>query len=333
MMRAVEITAIGGPEKLAVCSRPVPRPGPDEILVRVAAAGVNRADVMQREGRYPMPEGTPEDIPGLEASGTIVAIGDGVTRWTVGDEVCALLLGEGYAEYVAVPAVQCLTMPQGVALEEAASLPEAFCTVWTNLIDRCHLKPHETLLVQGGTSGIGSAAIQLAAAMGVTVIATAGSDSKCEACLSFGASRAINYKVEDFVARVKEFSCGRGIDVILDIVGGAYFDRHIEVLAREGRIVMIALLSGPRAEANFGQLQLKHGTITGSTLRSRTVAQKAEICRALEQNVWPLLASSKIRPTVFARFPPEQAAEAHRLLESSEHIGKIILTIGGNARQ
>jgi putative PIG3 family NAD(P)H quinone oxidoreductase len=294
------------------------------VLIRIAAAGVNRADCLQRMGRYPMPPGAP-DIPGLECSGTVVQCGDGVSAWKDGDQVCALMIGDGYGEYAAVPAVQCLPVPHGVSLVDAGGLPETFCTVWTNVFERMHLLPGETFLVQGGSSGIGVTAIQLAKAWGCKVLATAGSDAKCAACRDFGTDVAINYRSQDFVAVGKEFTGGRGVDAILDMVGGDYIPRQIELLAHEGRLCFVALMRGSKVEADFGAIQRKHLSVTGSTLRPRSIEQKAAIIAALRQKVWPMWGQGKLRPFTFRQFPLREAADAHRLMESSEHIGKILL--------
>lgn len=320
----IEITKPGGPEVLVPATRPVPEPKPGEVLIRIAAAGVNRADCLQRMGRYPMPPGAP-DIPGLECSGTVVKLGHGVSQWKDGDQVCALMIGDGYGEYAAVPAVQCLPVPARVGLIDAGGLPETFCTVWTNVFDRMHLQPGETFLVQGGSSGIGVTAIQLAKAWGCKVLATAGSDAKCQACREFGADVAINYRTQDFVAVGKEFTGGRGVDAILDMVGGEYIPRQIELLAHEGRLCFVALMRGTKVEADFGAIQRKHLTVTGSTLRSRSVEQKAAIIAALREKVWPWWSQGKLRTFTYRQFPLREAAEAHRLMESSEHIGKILL--------
>lgn len=320
----IEIKQPGGPEVLVPAIRPVPEPKAGEVLIRIAAGGVNRADCLQRMGRYPMPAGAP-DIPGLECSGTIVKLGDEVSQWNIGDQVCALMIGDGYGEYAAVPAVQCLPVPHGVSLIDAGGLPETFCTVWTNVFDRIHLQPGETFLVQGGSSGIGVTAIQLAKAFGCKVLTTAGSDEKCRVCRDFGADVAINYRTQDFVAVGKEFTNGRGVDAILDMVGGDYIPREIELLAHEGRLCFVALMRGTRVEADFGAIHRKHLTVTGSTLRSRSVAQKASIVAALREKVWPLWAQGKLRTFTYRQFPLREAAEAHRLMESSEHIGKILL--------
>ncbi|HEV2301854.1 MAG TPA: NAD(P)H-quinone oxidoreductase [Stellaceae bacterium] len=320
----IEIRAPGGPEMLVPATRPVPEPKAGEVLIRIAAGGVNRADCLQRMGRYPMPPGAP-DIPGLECSGTIVKLGEGVGEWRAGDQVCALMIGDGYGEYAAVPAVQCLPVPAGVDVVDAGGLPETFCTVWTNVFERLRLEPGETFLVQGGTSGIGITAIQLAKAFGAKVLATAGSDEKCAACRDYGADLAVNYKTEDFVAAGKEFTNGRGVDVILDMVGGDYIPRQLDLLAHEGRLGFVAMMRGAKVETDYGLIQRKHLTVTGSTLRSRSVAEKAAIVAALRTRVWPLWAQGKLRPFTFQKFPLAQAAEAHRLMESSRHIGKILL--------
>jgi NADPH:quinone reductase len=320
----IEIRAPGGPEMLVPATRPVPEPRAGEVLIRIAAAGVNRADCLQRMGRYPMPPGAP-DIPGLECSGTVVQTGAGVTEWRVGDEVCALLIGDGYGGYAAAPAVQCLPVPSGVSLVDAGGLPETFATVWTNVFERMHLKPGEIFLVQGGTSGIGITAIQLAKAFGARVLATAGSDEKCRACRDYGADVAINYRTQDFVQVGKEFTQGRGVDAILDMVGGNYIPRRLDLLAREGRLCFVALMQGSRVEVDFGVIQRKHLTVTGSTLRPRPIAEKAAIITQLKEKVWPLWAVGKLRVFTYRTFPLAEAAEAHRLMESSRHIGKILL--------
>ena len=320
----IEIRTPGGPQALVPATRPVPEPQPGEVLIRIAAAGINRADCLQRMGRYPMPAGA-SDIPGLECSGTVVRLGDDVIGWREGDAVCALLVADGYGEYAAVPALQCLPVPEGIDIVDAGGLMETFCTVWTNVFERMHLGAGETFLVQGGSSGIGITAIQLAKAFGATVLATAGSDEKCRACRDYGADLAINYKTEDFVARGREFTGGRGVDAILDMVGGDYIPRQLELLAREGRLCFVALMGGSRVEVDFGLLQRKHLTVTGSTLRGRSVAQKAAIVAALKEKVWPLWAQGRLRPFTFKRFALKDAADAHRLMESSAHIGKILL--------
>ena len=337
-MLAVEISHSGPPEVLRVVERPDPSPGPGEVLIRVAAAGVNRPDLMQREGRYPPPQGA-SDLPGLEVSGHIVAIGasdeHGAPRsasgrgWRVGDAVCALVAGGGYAELCAAPGLQCLPAPDGVTLVDAAAIPETFFTVWTNVFDRGQLARGEWLLVQGGTSGIGTTAIQLAVARGSTVVATAGSDEKCRAAAALGARAVVNYRREDFVAAVKQATGGRGVDVVLDIVGGPYAARHLDCLARDGRLVQIGLQGGASAEIPLRTILLKRLTITGSTLRPRSPAEKGAIALALEREVWPLLAAHTVRPIVHARLPLQHAAEAHRHLEAGDVIGKLVLTVGG----
>lgn len=325
-MRVVEITRPGGPEVLQMASRPVPRPGPGEVCVRVAAAGVNRPDVFQRLGRYAPPPGA-SDIPGLEVSGTIVAVGPDVSRWRPGDRVCALLAGGGYAEYCVVPAVQCLPVPRGLDAVRAAAIPETFFTVWTNVFDRGRLQAGEWLLVHGGTSGIGTTAIQLAVAFGAQVIATAGTGEKCKACVSLGARRAVNYRTEDFVEVTLNETGGRGVDVVLDIVGGDYFARNLQVLAAGGRLVQIAHLQGSKVPLDLRLLMQRGLIVTGSLLRPRTPAEKGAIAAALHDRVWPLLESGTVTPRVHATFPLDQAAEAHRLMESGVHIGKIVLTV------
>ena len=326
-MKAVEIATPGPPDGLQLTERPIPEPGTDDVVVRVVAAGVNRADVMQREGRYPPPPGA-SDIPGLEVSGRVAAVGAGVTDWSVGDETCALVTGGGYAEYCLVPAPQCLPIPGGVDLVSAAALPEAYCTVWTNVFERGRLTEGETFLVHGGSSGIGTAAIQLAVQRGARVFATAGSVEKCEACQRLGATRAFNYRSDDFVAALGTATDGRGADLILDMVGGAYLERNLGCLAVDGRLVLIALMKGATAEINLATLMSRRLTVTGSTLRSRPVDQKAGIIEAVRREVWPHLASGRMQPVVQQAFPLAAAADAHRLMESSTHIGKILLTAG-----
>jgi putative PIG3 family NAD(P)H quinone oxidoreductase len=325
-MTVIEIAAPGGPEQLKVARRPVPQPGEGEVLVRVAAAGVNRPDVMQRQGRYPPPPGA-SDLPGLEIAGEIVALGPKVSGLSIGDEVTALLAGGGYAGYAVAAAPLCLPVPDGISLVEAAAIPETFFTVWTNLFDRGHCKSGDTVLIHGGTSGIGTTAIQLAAVWGARVFATAGSDDKARACERLGAVRGINYRTEDFVEVMRTETGGKGVDVTLDMVAGSYVARNLEVAALEGRIVMISLIGGSRAEINMGTILTKRLTLTGSTLRSRTVAQKAEVAEAVRKNIWPLLAAGRVKPTIHATFPLAGAGEAHRLMETSNHIGKIVLTI------
>ena len=325
-MRAIEITTPGGPEVLGLTSMPTPSPGSGEVLVRVAAAGINRPDAIQRQGHYPPPPGAPE-TPGLEIAGTVVALGADTTGWQVGDELCALVAGGGYAEYCAVPTPQALPIPKGLGMVEAAALPETFFTVWSNLIHRARLLPDESLLVHGGTSGIGTTAIQLAAALGVTVYATAGSTEKCSVCERLGAAKGINYREEDFADVVSKETAGKGVNVILDMVGGGYISRNIACLAMDGRLVNIAFLEGPKAEVNFMPVMLKRLTITGSTLRARPIADKAAIAGDLLEQVWPLLAAGRIRPVIDSTFPLEEAAAAHERLEESVHIGKIVLTV------
>ncbi|WP_119418741.1 NAD(P)H-quinone oxidoreductase [Desertibaculum subflavum] len=326
-MTAIEISQPGGPEVLKPAKRPVPKPGANELLVKVAAAGVNRPDVAQRLGFYPPPPGAP-DIPGLEIAGEVVAAGPGIEGgWKIGDKLCALVIGGGYAEYCIAPAPQCLAIPKGYDMVKAAALPETFFTVWTNVFERGALKPDETLLVHGGASGIGTTTIQLAKAFGAKVLATAGSDERVKACLKLGADRAINYKTEDFAAVVKDFTGGKGVDVVLDMVGGSYLAKNLDSLAVEGRLVLIATLGGTKAEANLNTIMVKRLTVTGSTLRPRTVAQKATIAVALRGRVWPLLDQGKLAPVIDRTFPLAQAAEAHRALDG-DHTGKIMLTVG-----
>ena len=310
---------------LRLVERPDPQPGAGAVLVRVAAAGVNRPDSMQRQGRYPPPPGT-TDIPGLEIAGTI-ADANGSTRWHHGDPVCALVAGGGYAELCVVPEPQCLPLPVGLTFVEAAAVPETYFTVWTNLFERGRLQRGETVLVHGGTSGIGTTAIQLARAFAARVFATAGSDEKCRACVKIGAEAAINYRTDDFVARVKHLTGGAGADVILDIIGGEYVQRNVDALAVEGRLVQIGLQGGAQAQLNFVPVLQKRLTITASTLRARTPTEKGRIARELEARVWPLLATGIVRPIIHATFPLERAAEAHRQLDASAHVGKIVLTI------
>lgn len=323
-MNCIEIVEPGGPEVLKPTRRPVPKPAAGEVLIRVRAAGVNRPDVSQRIGRYAPPPGV-TDIPGLEVAGEVAALGADVKDWKVGDTLCALVAGGGYAEYVTAPALQCLPIPGKLGMVEAAALPETFFTVWSNLYDRAHLAAGETLLVHGGSSGIGTTAIQLAAKRGARVIATAGSAEKCRVCEELGAERTVNYKDEDFVEAVKEFTGGRGVDVVLDMVGGDYIPRNIKAMAIDGRHVSIAFLGGSIAEVNFMPMMLKRLTLTGATLRPQSVERKGEIARALREHAWPLIAKGEIKPVIHATFPLAEAAEAHRLMESSRHIGKIVL--------
>jgi len=329
-MRAIEITQPGGPEVLRPCERPLPDLKPGEILIKVHAAGVNRPDVFQRLGQYPVPPGA-SDLPGLEVAGEIVDGDLGGSGFAKGDLVCALVQGGGYAEYCAAPLDQCLPVPRGLSALEAASLPETFFTVWSNVFQRAGLQPGETLLVQGGSSGIGVTAIQVAKALGHRVFATAGSADKCRACEELGAERAINYKEEDFAAVVKELTGGKGVDVVLDMVGGDYVAREVACLADDGRIVIIALLGGAKASVDLGQVLRRRLTITGSTLRPRPVAFKAQIARELRERVWPLLGDASIKPVIYKTFPLERAAEAHSLMESSAHVGKIVLEVADGA--
>ena len=326
LMRAVHIEKAGGPEVLQGTERPRPEPKPHEILVKVAAAGVNRPDVLQRMGLYAVPPDA-SDLPGLEIAGEVVACGSAVKMWKAGDKVCALTHGGGYAEYCVTPEVQALPVPGGLSMVEAASLPETFFTVWSNVYDRGRLAPGETFLVQGGTSGIGVTAIQMAAATGNRVFATAGSADKVAACLKLGASAAFNYKTEDFVAGVKAATGGKGVDVILDMAAGDFVPRELKALADDGRLVFIAFLRGPKTELDVNELMRRRLTLTGSTLRPRPVAFKGAIARSLREKIWPLIEAGKIRPVVHKTFPLEQAAAAHRLMESSAHIGKLVLTV------
>jgi NADPH:quinone reductase len=325
-MTAIAISTPGGPEVLVPEARPRPSPEAGEILVKVAAAGVNRPDVMQRQGLYPPPPGAP-DIPGLELAGTVVALGAGTSRFKIGDAVCALVAGGGYAEYAAVHETNALSVPKPLSMVEAAAIPETFFTVWHNVFERGALKSGETVLVHGGSSGIGTAAIQLAKAFGARVIVTAGSAAKCQRCTALGADYAVNYRIEDFVAVAKSATGGKGVELILDMVGGDYIERNYEAAAVEGRIVQIAFQGAPRANVDFRRIMLKRLTHTGSTLRSRPVAEKAAIARALEREVWPLIAAGKVKPVIDRTFPLAQASAAQALMETSSHIGKIVLTV------
>jgi NADPH2:quinone reductase len=325
-MRAIEITQPGKPDVLQLCERPIPVPKAGEVLIKVHAAGINRPDVLQRLGKYPVPPGA-SDLPGLEVAGEIVDGDYAAAGFDKGDMVCALVQGGGYAEYCTAPAEQCLPVPEGLTPLEAASLPETFFTVWSNVFDRARLSPGESLLVQGGTSGIGVTAIQLAAALGHRVFATAGSDDKCRACEELGAERGINYRTEDFAQVVKESTGGKGVDVILDMVAGDYLPREIDCLADDGRIALIALLGGAKAEIDLGQVLRRRLVITGSTLRPRPVAFKAAIARSLRERVWPLFGQGKLKPVIYRSFPLEEAAAAHALMESSTHVGKIVLEV------
>jgi NADPH2:quinone reductase len=327
-MQAIEISQPGGPEVLRLAERPEPVPRAGELLIDVAACGVNRPDVLQRAGAYPPPPGA-SDLPGLEVAGRIVggaAAELAAAGFALGDRVCALTNGGGYAQRVAAPIGQVLPVPEGLSDIEAASLPETFFTVWINVFERARFQPGETLLVQGGSSGIGVTAIQLAKALGSGVIVTVGSDAKAAACLQFGADHAINYKTQDFVAEVKRLTDGRGVDVILDMVAGDYVARELQCLADDGRLSIIAVQGGVKAEIDAGNLQRRRLTITGSTLRPRSAAYKAEIATALRARVWPLLAAGRIRPAIYRTFPAAEAAAAHALMQTSQHIGKIVLT-------
>lgn len=324
-MKAIVITHPGDPEVLQPEERQKPACGPGDVLIKVHSAGINRPDVYQRTGNYPPPAGAPADIPGLEIAGTIIEIGPGVSRWKVGDNVCALVTGGGYAEYCSAPEGQCLPVPDGLTFEEAASLPETFFTVWSNVFDRGRLIAGESLLVHGGSGGIGVAAIQMAAALGHTVYATAGSNEKCELCERLGAKRGINYKTEQFAHVIKKITGGKGVDVILDMIGGEYISGNLESLANEGRLVFINAMKGKMANVDLSMIMRKRLTITGSMLRSREIEFKAAIAKNLEQHIWPLLASGKIKPVIYKTFPAEKAAEAHRLIDSGEHTGKMIL--------
>jgi len=326
-MTCIEIKEPGGPEVLVPTSRPLPQAGPGQVLVQVAAAGINRPDVIQRQGSYPPPPGA-SDIPGLEIAGTVVALGEGVDAALLGNKVCALVTGGGYATYCLAEAALCLPLPQGYDFIRAAALPETFFTVWHNVFQRAKLQKGESFLIHGGTSGIGTTAIQLAKAFGATVYATAGSAEKVEACRALGADLAINYREQDWAAVLKEATKGKGVNVILDMVGGDYLPKNVQSLAVDGRLVNIAFLNGSKAEINFMTVMLKRLTLTGSTLRPQGVAVKATIAQELRAQVWPLLDQGGIAPQIFATFPLAQAAEAHRLMESSAHIGKIILQVG-----
>ena len=323
-MIAIAISSPGGPEVLQPRPHPVPGVSAGDVLIRVAAAGVNRPDLLQRQGKYAPPPGAP-DTPGLEVAGTLVAIGASVAGWTVGDHVCALVAGGGYAEYCVAPAVQCLPVPRGFSMVEAAAIPETFFTVWTNVFDRGRLQAGETILIHGGASGIGTTAVMLARAFGATVYATAGTPEKCAACERLGATRAINYRTEDFLEVVRAATTGAGVDLVLDMVGGDYVSRNLEVLAVEGRLVQIAFLRGGRVEVNLAPLMQKRLTFTGSTLRPRTPQEKGAIARALHQHVWPRFERGELRPVIHATFPLERASDAHAMLEAGEHVGKIVL--------
>ncbi len=323
-MQAVEITEAGGPEVLKLTTRPRPQPRAGEVVIRVAYAGVNRPDALQRAGAYNPPPGA-SDLPGLEASGEVSAIGDGVSDWRVGDKVCALLPGGGYAEYVATPAAHCLPIPEGMGMAEAACLPETYFTVWSNVFQRGGLQAGERFLVHGGSSGIGTTAIQLAHVLGARVFATAGTDEKCAKCVELGAERAINYREEDFVEILRAEG---GANLILDMVGGDYIPRNVRALADDGRLVQIAFLGGPKVELNFAHVMMRRLTITGSTLRPQSDLAKARIADALRRDVWPLLAAGRVGPVMDSTYPLADAAKAHAHMESSTHIGKIVLKVG-----
>jgi NADPH2:quinone reductase len=326
-MIAIAIREPGGPQVLTPVERPRPAIGDRDVLIKVAAAGVNRPDIMQRQGKYPPPPGAP-DIPGLEVAGSLEAVGAEVHDWRVGDRVCALVAGGGYAEYCAAPVPQCLPVPRGMDLIHAGAVPETFFTVWTNVFERGRLAPGESILVHGGSSGIGTTAIQLARVFRARVFATAGSAEKCAACEALGAERAFNYRETDFVAAVKDATGGRGVDVVLDMVGGDYLQRNIESLAMDGRLVLIGQLGGPTARINTVPVLQRRLTIVGSTLRARSVAEKGAIAKAVHEHVWPLLESGAVRVVVHRTFPLSAAAEAHRMMEESSHIGKLVLVTG-----
>jgi NADPH2:quinone reductase len=323
-MIAIEIREPGEPDVLVPVDRPNLSPGPGDVLIKVHAAGVNRPDVMQRRGRYPPPPGA-SDIPGLEVAGTVEAVGDGVSGWSIGDAVCALVAGGGYAEFCLAPSPQCLPIPRGMDFVSAAAIPETYFTVWTNVFERGRLKPGESILIHGGSSGIGTTAIQLARAFEARVFATAGSADKCAACERLGALQCVNYHETDFVEAIRELTGGAGVNVVLDIVGGPYVPRNLDVLAVEGRLVQIGVLGGAKAELNVAVIMQKRLIVTGSTLRVRSIADKAAIAAAVREHAWPLLESGAVKPLVYATFPLRDAAAAHRLMESSEHIGKIVL--------
>lgn len=325
-MKAIIITQPGAPEVLQIQERPIPAHGPAEVLVKVSAAGVNRPDVFQRKGNYPPPPDAPQDIPGLELAGTVTEVGKNVKRWKVGDKICALVTGGGYAEYCNVPEGQCLPIPNGLNFVEAASLPETYFTVWSNVFDRGKLQPGESLLIHGGSSGIGATAIQMAKALGNKVYVTAGSDEKCAYCKSIGADEAINYRTQDFVQELERITHKKGVDVILDMIGGNYTPRNLIILAEEGRLVQINAMEGKEVQIDLSVVMRKRLNITGSTLRSRSIEFKADIAASLQKNIWPLIASGQIKPVVNALFAARQAAQAHALMESSGHTGKIVLS-------
>lgn len=326
LMRAIEILAPGGPENLRLCQRAIPVPSAGEVLIQVIAAGVNRPDIMQRQGLYPAPPGA-SDIPGLEVAGTVHALGSKISKYRIGDKVCALLTGGGYADFALAAESLCLPLPENLSAIQAAAIPETFFTVWHNLFQRAQLKRGETFLVHGGTSGIGTAAIQIANAFGAKVFATAGSDEKCQVCRDLGADLAINYKRQDFVTEVKSATDDKGVDVILDMVGGSYIERNMRAAARKGRILSIAFLEGAKVEVDLMPLLVKRLSLLGSTLRRQSVEEKSQIAAALSKQVWPLLEAGKVRPLIDSLFPLEQAADAHRLMESGLHMGKIVLTL------
>ncbi|MGH8764364.1 MAG: NAD(P)H-quinone oxidoreductase [Burkholderiales bacterium] len=325
-MKCIQISKPGGPEVLVPAERPNPAPKAHEILIEVAAAGVNRPDVLQRMGKYNVPPDA-SDLPGLEVAGEVAAIGADVRMWKVGDKVCALVHGGGYAEYCVTPEVQALPVPKGLSMLEAASLPETFFTVYSNVYERGRLAPGESLLVQGGSSGIGVTAIQMAAALGNRVFATAGSDEKCAACVKLGAEKAINYRTQDFATEIKAATGGKGVNVVLDMVGGDYVPREIGCMAEEGRLVFIAVLGGWKAEFNITEVMSKRLVLTGSTLRPRPIAFKGAVAASLREKVWPLIEAGRIKPVIYKSFPLAQASEAHRLMETSQHIGKIVLEV------
>lgn len=324
-MKALVITQPGGPEVLQVQEIPVPVPKSHEVLIRVAAAGINRPDVFQRKGNYPPPPGAPADIAGLEVAGTVEAVGDNVTLWLPGDEVCALLTGGGYAEYCTAHEGSCLRMPANLSFTEAAALPETFFTVWSNVFDRGHLQPGQSILIHGGSSGIGVSAIQMASALGSTVYVTAGSEDKCRFCENLGAAKAINYHEDDFVQAINELTDGRGVDVILDMIGGSYTPKNLQALAEEGRLIMINSMEGKEVQVDLSVVMKKRLDITGSMLRPRDTAFKAAIARQLKEHIWPLIANGTIKPVIHDVFKPEEIALAHHLMESSKHIGKIVI--------
>ncbi|MGH7567157.1 MAG: NAD(P)H-quinone oxidoreductase [Gemmatimonadota bacterium] len=325
-MRVVEIARPGGPEVLVPARRPVPIAEPDEIVIAVRAAGINRPDLLQREGRHPPPPGA-SDLPGLEVAGTVAARGDRARRFGIGEEVCALVAGGGYAEFCAVPEVQALPVPRGLGLVEAAAIPETFFTVWTNVFERGRLVAGESILVQGGSGGIGTTTIQLAAARGARVFATAGGPEKTRACEELGAERGIDHRSEDYAEVIREATGGRGVDIVLDMLGGPHLARHLDLLAPEGRLVLIAFLEGREASLDLWPIMGKRLTVTGSTLRSRSPAEKGAIARALEVEVWPLIESGRVRPRVDRTYPLEQAVDAHRRMEARRHVGKIVLVV------